>query len=98
MIVRIVRMEFQEENLDTFHKIFDESKSQIRHFPGCYHLEILKDSTYPHIRYTYSIWENEASLEAYRNSGLFASVWQKTKVLFSGKAQAWSMEPWERID
>lgn len=98
MIVRIVRMTFHEENLEKFQQIFDESKHQIRHFPGCHKLELMKDALNPCVRYTHSEWENEASLEAYRTSDLFGAVWPQTKVLFSDKPIAYSLLALEKID
>ena len=91
MIVRIVRMEFAPEKVETFLTLFHESKSLIRHFPGVLHLELHRDAGNPTVFYTYSHWENEAALEAYRVSALFESVWSRTKVLFAGKPLAYSL-------
>ncbi|MEZ4826924.1 MAG: antibiotic biosynthesis monooxygenase family protein [Bacteroidia bacterium] len=98
MIVRIVRMEFSEETLPAFLGIFDSSKQHIRNFPGCLHLELMKDLSHPYVRYTYSRWENTASLENYRNSSLFASVWPRTKALFAARPQAYSLVSEEIIN
>ena len=91
MITRIVRMEFRPEAVATFLEVFNASKSQIRHFPGVHHLELHRDATMDNVFFTYSIWEGEAALEAYRHSDLFKSVWARTKVLFSARPQAWSL-------
>jgi heme-degrading monooxygenase HmoA len=42
--------------------------------------------------FTFSIWENEEALENYRQSELFRSTWSKTKVLFSDKPNAWTVD------
>ena len=91
MITRIVRMEFQPDKVDQFLEIFHASKEQIRHFPGVHHLEFHRDLKQPNVFYTYSIWENEEALNAYRHSELFGSVWPRTKALFAGKPQAFSL-------
>ncbi len=97
MIVRIVRMEFQADNLAGFQEIFDQSKQQIRNFPGCLHLELHVDAHHPAVRYTYSHWDSQASLDAYRDSALFASVWPRTKALFAAKPQAFSLQRLETV-
>lgn len=91
MIVRIVRMEFDPEKVETFLELFNSTKSLIRHFPGVLHLELHRDAELGHVFYTYSHWENADALEAYRVSELFGSVWSRTKVLFSGRPQAFSL-------
>jgi len=93
MIKRIVKLTFREEETDTFLQIFEESQEQIRNFPGCRHLELLRGLTAENIFFTYSFWESEEHLEAYRLSPLFKSTWSRTKKLFSEKPQAWSVTP-----
>jgi quinol monooxygenase YgiN len=90
-ITRIVRMEFAPEKVEDFLTLFNATKTQIRHFPGVLHLELHRDAEKPNVFYTYSIWENAGALEAYRVSALFASVWSRTKVLFAGRPQAFSL-------
>jgi len=92
MIKRIVKMTFREEAVDTFLRdVFEQSKDRIRAFPGCLHMELLQHAAQPNMLFTLSIWENEADLEAYRQSDLFKATWEKTKALFAEKAEAWSV-------
>ncbi len=84
-------MEFEPEKLGEFHEIFDATKHLIRAFPGCLHLELHQDARHPEVRYTFSMWESEEALNAYRASELFGSVWPKTKTLFKGKPLAYSL-------
>jgi heme-degrading monooxygenase HmoA len=91
MIIRIVKMNFQPDKVHDFLEIFNSSKHLIRSFNGCLHLELLKDLKSPNLFFTYSYWESEADLNNYRNSELFENVWSKTKILFSEKAEAWSV-------
>ena len=92
MIIRIVKMTFEKDKVVDFLELFNSSKQLIRNFEGCTHLELLNDINNPNIYFTYSYWQAENDLENYRNSELFNSVWSKTKVLFSAKAEAWSVE------
>ena len=98
MLVRIVRMTFQEDKLEDFHTIFDHSKHHIRAFPGNCHLELLRDPDHPNVRMTYSLWESADALEAYRQSALFRTTWTATKVLFSEGAVAFSGERLEDVN
>tara|TARA_R110002049_G_scaffold282328_1_gene462149 strand:- start:27 stop:314 length:288 start_codon:yes stop_codon:yes gene_type:complete len=90
MIVRIVKLTFQEEYINDFITIFKESKELIRNFEGVKKLELLRCSTNGNVFFTHSHWESEDALEKYRQSELFKSTWAKTKPLFSEKAEAWS--------
>ena len=92
MIKRIVKMTFREEAVDTFlHDVFEHSKNRIRTFPGCRHMELLQHIGTPNVLFTLSFWDDEAALEAYRQSELFQTTWAKTKALFAEKAEAWSV-------
>lgn len=90
MIVRIVKMHFREEEVERFQQVFENSKEQIRNFPGVKHLELLQGSKDKNIFFTYSHWESEEHLESYRKSTLFKTTWAKTKPLFKEAAEAWS--------
>lgn len=85
-------MTFQAALVDTFvHDVFEPSKSKIRAFPGCRHMELLKDTSRPNVLFTLSVWDDEAALENYRHSQLFLDTWARTKALFEQKAEAWSI-------
>lgn len=92
MIKRIVKMTFQPDQVPVFLDIFETSKNLIRQFPGCQHVELLRLSVANNVFFTFSLWENEQALEAYRQSALFRTTWSKTKVLFADKPEAWSLE------
>lgn len=92
MIIRIVKMIFRPEAAQAFETLFAERKEQIAGFPGCSHLELLKDTANGSYTYfTYSYWEDTAALDRYRSSDLFRDTWQKTKALFAERAEAWSV-------
>lgn len=88
MIRRIVHMEFEPDSIPAFLDVFEASCDQIRAFPGCRELTLLQDTDSPGRMTTYSLWESEDALEAYRASDLFRSTWKRTKVMFAGKPRA----------
>ncbi|MCF7561815.1 antibiotic biosynthesis monooxygenase [Sabulilitoribacter multivorans] len=98
MLIRIVKMGFYKQNIESFLSNFNESKQQIRNFEGCQLLELYRDKNDPTVFFTYSHWDNEEHLELYRKSKLFYNVWSKTKPLFSKPAKAWSVERLEKLE
>jgi quinol monooxygenase YgiN len=90
MLIRIVRMTFQENKVEAFLHLFEATKRQIRQYPGCQRLELLRDADQPAVFMTYSWWIDEQALENYRVSPLFKETWAKTKVLFADKPRAFS--------
>ncbi len=88
MLIRLVNMHFQANACDKFIEIFNQSAPNIRAFPGCLYVEVLRDSVDLARFYTYSHWESEAAIESYRNSELFQKTWAATKILFDERPQA----------
>jgi heme-degrading monooxygenase HmoA len=84
-------MTFKPENISDFKQIFYDSRKLIAAFDGCIHLELMKDISSTSIFFTISHWENEESLNTYRDSYLFKNTWSKVKPLFSERALAWSL-------
>jgi heme-degrading monooxygenase HmoA len=91
-MVRIVKMTFKTEEIPSFLALFDSKKNDIAHFPGCQGVRLLNDVHLSNVFYTYSHWENPEALEEYRKSALFEDVWSKTKIKFSDRPEAWSLE------
>lgn len=91
MINRIVKMSFREEEKEAFLDLFEEVKDKIRNFNGCCGLTLLEDLQNSNTLFTYSYWESEEHLNAYRNSKLFEKTWENTKNKFANKAEAWSL-------
>jgi autoinducer 2-degrading protein len=91
-LTRVVKMTFQPEKISEFLTIITDSKEKIRNFKGCTFFELYSDKGNPSLFFTYSKWESEDDLEMYRKSELFSVTWSRTKVLFSEKAQAWSLK------
>ncbi len=97
MFVRIVKMTFKPEQSAEFIAHFNLYKSQIRNFKGCSFLELYRDKKHANIFFTYSYWESEAHLDAYRHSELFKEVWKTTKAWFDDKPEAWSVDKLESL-
>ncbi len=92
MIKRIVKLTFQPDKVAEFLLIFHERKAQIRAFDGCLYLELLQEHPDGSVLFTVSHWRDQAALNTYRNSDFFKEVWPKTKALFAGKPEAWSLD------
>jgi heme oxygenase (mycobilin-producing) len=84
-------MHFTEAGVEEFLEIFHANKIAIRNFPGCLHLQLLKDANDPNTYTTLSHWSDAQSLENYRKSELFGSVWGRVKTLFAERTQAFSL-------
>jgi len=97
MIVRIVKMTFQEDRTEDFLENFHKNKASIRAFPGCERLLLLNDIHQSNVFFTYSWWQSETDLENYRHSDLFKGVWAFTKTLFNAKPEAWSTQEMEAL-
>lgn len=92
MFIRIVKLSIQPDKQEQFESLFNRFKGEIRNQKGCSGLKLLKDKSGDSVFFTYSIWDEQQSLENYRNSKLFESVWAETKSYFSAKAEAWSTD------
>jgi len=92
MIIRIVKLTFKPEEIENFKVIFESVKVKIKSFDGCHKLDLLQDISDPRICFTYSYWESEKHLDAYRHSDFFGSTWKKTKKLFDDAPKAWSVQ------
>jgi len=97
MINRIVRMSFEPEKVTDFLLLFNEVKNKIANSEGCEGLTLLRDSAEPNVLFTYSYWNNEASLNKYRFSPFFKDTWARTKALFNDKPMAWSLLVEDRV-
>lgn len=97
MIKRIVKLTFQPDQTEAFRSIFEEMKVQIRGFEGCHHLELWRSRSEPNVFFTFSFWDSEEYLDAYRQSELFQGTWRRTKALFAARPEAWSVDMLEEV-
>ncbi len=91
MLIRIVKMTFAPDKVDDFVSTFNERKELIAGFEGCSGVQLLRDTTDPNTFFTYSRWNDPSSLETYRRSDLFNTVWTTVKKWFNAKPEAWSV-------
>ena len=92
MITRIVRMTISPDKVDQFRNYFNNSCQLIRGTSGCTHLELYCDATADNVMITFSKWQDENALNAYRNSSLFKETWALVKPLFIEKPFVFSMK------
>lgn len=85
-------MQFQKDKIDEFKKLFENRKEKIESQDGCHSVTLMQDISDPTKIFTYSIWDNEDCLNAYRHSDFFQETWKKTKAMFDGKPEAWSVQ------
>lgn len=97
MIIRVVKMTFRPEEVDAFRLLFDERKSLIRGFEGCTHLELWQEAARPEVFFTYSWWQSEAHLDAYRASSFFDDTWALTRVKFAARPEAWTVKQLHKL-
>ena len=90
MIVRLVTMNFHPEKVNKFLTVFEEYNEQIKGANGCTRLQLIQDVNNPSQISTLSEWIDEESLNHYRKSEVFKTVWPLTKVLFKEKPKATS--------
>lgn len=81
-------MTFHPERLPDFERLFDERSSSIRAYPGCRHLDLLRDTRFPNVMATISIWDSEEALASYRESDLFRETWSRTRAMFADHPSA----------
>lgn len=91
LLRRIVRLEFDPARVAEFTVFFTQNRETIASFPGCVSLDLFRDAEAENVYYTFSLWESEAALEAYRHSDTFRNLWAFAKARFSGKPQAYSL-------
>ncbi len=91
-MIRIVRLSFEEQYIEKFTLLFEERKLLIRQFEGCCSLALWEDKSEAGVFYTYSIWQHENDLEAYRQSALFQDTWSQVKQWFNKPPQAFSAD------
>ena len=91
MLLRIVRMEFQEEKVLDFQKLFKNIKGKLSDFKGCQSIHLYRDQDQFNVFYTHSHWLSVDHLNKYRASIFFKTTWAEVKVLFADKPRAYSL-------
>ena len=92
-MIRIVKLSFKDEYVQTFLELFEERKERIRQAEGCTKLELWLDEDDAASFITHSHWLAPHYLELYRNSLLFQETWSIVKPWFKHKPIAFSAQP-----
>ncbi len=92
MIIRIVELEINLEEMESAELLLIEVAPKVRGMAGCSYLEIIQDVHKLSRVTTYSHWDSEEDLNAYRDSEVFLTFWNSIKPMFQSKARAWSSE------
>jgi len=90
ILVRIVRLTFNEETIGDFEALYAIHSPAIALRNGCLGVELVTDLRNPYVRATISRWVDEECLNEYRKSELFGVVWPATRKLFAEKPEVWS--------
>lgn len=83
MLLRTVRMTFDPSRVEAFLALFAEARPKILAQPGCRHLELWQDARFPNVLTTFSRWDDDDALQAYRHSDLFRGTWKRTTPMFA---------------
>ncbi len=94
MVIRLVRMRFRSEEVERFLALYDRAYPVIVKQPGCHSVQLVREVNDPTAFATWSVWNDEASLDAYRRSAFFRnfSFWPEVKALFRLPAEAVSFK------
>jgi len=93
MLIRIVRLSLRPDAVSSFYSLFAVTAPKIRQAEGCRKLELWVDAEFSNVITTYSEWDSESHLNAYRESTLFRDAWATVKPMFTAPALAHSYLP-----
>ena len=93
MIIRFVKMTFQDDKVAEFESVFYQTRPGILNFKGCNNVNLYADAKSKNVYFTISEWDSEEDLDAYRSSDFFRKTWSAVKPLFCSRAEAWSLAP-----
>lgn len=97
MLHRIVKLSFAENKVDEFLQLFNDNAHRIRNFPGCNYLQLQREVG-TNVLFTYSLWDSDEALQAYRKSEVFREIWTEMKKGFNDRPEAWSSEIVKKLD
>ncbi len=92
MIVRLVRLKFAPEDVQTFLDFYARSEEAIRRQEGCLSLSLLRETGDPAAFATWSTWRSSRDLQRYRRSSFFRDFWPTVKALLREPADAVSYD------
>lgn len=92
MVLRLVRMRFQPDQVETFLRLYAANAAAIAGQPGCLGVQLVRQMDDPAAFATWSRWESTAALDAYRTGPFFVQFWPQVKALFRSPPEAVSFE------
>ena len=92
MLIRLVRMYFRPDEVERFLTMYEQTRPIIASQPGCRSVQLVRQIDDPAAFATWSIWDDQAALDAYRRSEFFRSFWPEVRALFRAPAEAVSFE------
>lgn len=92
MIVRLVRLKFVPEHVQTFLDFYARSEEAIRNQEGCLSLSLLRETGDATAFATWSTWRSSRDLQRYRRSAFFRDFWPAVKSLLREPADAASFD------
>lgn len=92
MVLRFVRMRFRPEEVEQFVALYEGAYPLIAGQPGCRSVQLIRELDDPAAFATWSVWDDEAALDAYRASPFFRRFWPEVRALFRAPAEAVSFE------
>ena len=92
MVTRIVKLEINHSQIESFLELFSIHAIKMESVQGCISLKLVQDIHSSNLFFTISEWHREEDLQIYRSSELFTLVWSKVKPLFCAQAIAWTTQ------
>jgi (4S)-4-hydroxy-5-phosphonooxypentane-2,3-dione isomerase len=88
MIWRLVHLKLQSARAEEFLALFRVASERITAQPGCLSLVLYQDQADPTSFATWSGWREDADLQEYKRSQLFAEFWPQVKGMLREPALA----------
>lgn len=92
MLIRLVRMQFRPQDVATFLALYEHVEPIIAAQPGCRSVQLVRQIDDPAAFATWSVWDDQIALDAYRRSDFFRGFWPEVRALFRAPAEAVSFE------
>lgn len=95
MITRLVETGIRPEMVDAFIDLYMHARPTILAQPGCPRVELVPAIDQPTLFATWSVWDHESALDAYRTGAFFRDFWPGVRVLFRNPPH---VQPWTPVE
>lgn len=86
-------MSFRAAEVEQFTRLYHAARPTILAQPGCQSVILVQDIERPTVFVTWSVWDDEAALEAYRTSAFFQDFWPNVRALFDAPPRVQTFRP-----